>query len=333
MTITTSRPAPLDIDALRSRFSGWVIGPADPDYDAERTVLPGGIDASRRSSSGSPAPTTSRAVDRPRPRDRPRAGRPRRRAQRRRPHHGRGRHRPRRPRPDALDIDVEGRTAWAAAGLTAVEYTKAADEHGLATGFGDTGSVGHRRAHARRRHRLPRPQHGLTIDNLLAAEIVTADGEVHVVDADHEPDLFWAIRGGGGNFGVATRFHFRLHAVAEVVGGMLFLPATPERSPGSSRRPTARPTRCRRSPTSCPARRCRSCPRSTTAARDHGACCATPGRPSRRARSLAPFRALAEPLADMVRPMPLPGDVPAGGRGLPPDRGRADALPRLLDAS
>src|SRR6478736_5442354 len=45
VTITTSRPAPLDIDALRSRFSGWVIGPADPDYDAERTVLPGGIDS------------------------------------------------------------------------------------------------------------------------------------------------------------------------------------------------------------------------------------------------------------------------------------------------
>ncbi len=58
----------------------------------------------------------------------------------------------------ALDIDAEGRTAWAETGLTAGEYTAAADAHGLATGFGDTGSVGHRRDHAGRRHRLPRPQ-------------------------------------------------------------------------------------------------------------------------------------------------------------------------------
>src|SRR3712207_8365056 len=56
-------------------------------------------------------------------------------------------------------------------------------------------------------------KHGLTIDDLLAAEIVTADGELLRVDAETHPDLFWAIRGGGGNFGVATRFKFRLHEV------------------------------------------------------------------------------------------------------------------------
>ena len=55
---------------------------------------------------------------------------------------------------------------------------------------------------------------------------MTADGEVHEVDEDHEPDLFWAIRGGGGNFGVATRFQFRLHPLPQMVGGMLILPAT-----------------------------------------------------------------------------------------------------------
>ena len=69
-------------------------------------------------------------------------------------------------------------------------------------------------------------KHGLTIDSLLAAEIVTADGEMHVVDDEHEPDLFWAIRGGGGNFGVVTRFKFRLHALPGIVGGLLVLPAT-----------------------------------------------------------------------------------------------------------
>jgi FAD/FMN-containing dehydrogenase len=71
-------------------------------------------------------------------------------------------------------------------------------------------------------------RHGLTIDDLLAAEIVTADGEVLHVDAETHPDLFWAIRGGGGNFGVATRFRLRLHELPTIVGGMLLLPATPE---------------------------------------------------------------------------------------------------------
>src|SRR2546421_405443 len=71
-------------------------------------------------------------------------------------------------------------------------------------------------------------KHGLTIDDLLAAEIVTADGQLRRVDAKSEPDLFWAIRGGGGNFGVATRFQFRLHPVGTIVGGMMMLPATPD---------------------------------------------------------------------------------------------------------
>ena len=67
----------------------------------------------------------------------------------------------------------------------------------------------------------------MTIDNVLAAEIVTADGRVHVVDQEHEPDLFWAIRGGGGNFGVVTKFRYRLATVRQVYGGPLILPATP----------------------------------------------------------------------------------------------------------
>ena len=71
-------------------------------------------------------------------------------------------------------------------------------------------------------------KHGLTIDALLAADVVTADGELRRVDAEHDPDLFWAIRGGGGNFGVAIRFQYRLHEVPTMVGGMLLLPATPE---------------------------------------------------------------------------------------------------------
>src|SRR5918993_1495822 len=119
-----------------------------------------------------------------------------------------------------LEIDLPRRTAWAETGLTAGEYTAAAGAPRPATGIGGItlgGGVGF----------LVR-KYGLTIDDLLAAEIVTAEGELLYVDAESHPDLFWAIRGGGGNFGVATRFKFRLHEVDTIVGGMLILPATSE---------------------------------------------------------------------------------------------------------
>jgi FAD/FMN-containing dehydrogenase len=125
-----------------------------------------------------------------------------------------------------LEVDVETRTAWAEAGLTAVEYTQATAEHGLVTGFGDTGSVGIGGITLGGGVGYLVRKYGLTIDSVLAAEIVTADGEVVMADAETNPDLFWAIRGGGGNFGVATRFQYRLQPIDTIVGGMIILPAT-----------------------------------------------------------------------------------------------------------
>jgi FAD/FMN-containing dehydrogenase len=127
-----------------------------------------------------------------------------------------------------LEIDVGRRTAWAETGLTAGEYTATAGAHGLATGFGDAGSVGIGGITLGGGIGYLVRKHGLTIDHLLAAEVVTADGDLLHADAETHPDLFWAIRGGGGNFGVATRFKLRLHEVDEIVGGTLVLPATPE---------------------------------------------------------------------------------------------------------
>jgi len=67
-------------------------------------------------------------------------------------------------------------------------------------------------------------KHGLSIDNLVSADVVTADGRFHTASAKDDPDLFWALRGGGGNFGVVTSLEYRLHPVTQVLGGMVIYP-------------------------------------------------------------------------------------------------------------
>jgi FAD/FMN-containing dehydrogenase len=125
-----------------------------------------------------------------------------------------------------LHIDPERRVAWAQPGLTAKEYSVAAAAHGLATPFGDTGSVGISGLTLGGGIGWLVRKFGLAIDALEAVEIVTADGRQVTASPDSHPDLFWAVRGGGGNFGVVTRFQFKLYPVAEILGGALFMPAT-----------------------------------------------------------------------------------------------------------
>jgi len=125
-----------------------------------------------------------------------------------------------------LHIDPDRGIAWAGAGLTAGEYTIAVAEHGLATPFGDTASVGLGGITLGGGIGWLARKHGLTIDSLLAVEMVTASGEVVTASATERPDLFWALRGGGGNFGIVTRFCYRLHPVDQVLGGAVFLPPT-----------------------------------------------------------------------------------------------------------
>ena len=127
-----------------------------------------------------------------------------------------------------LHIDPERRLAWAQPGLTAREYTTAAAAHGLATPFGDTGSVGIAGLTLGGGIGWLARKHGLAIDALEAVELVTADGRQVTASAESHPDLFWAVRGGGGNFGVVTRFVYRLFPVGEILGGALFMPATPD---------------------------------------------------------------------------------------------------------
>jgi len=210
----------------------------------------------------------------------------------------------------AIDVDAEGRTAWAQTGLTAVEVATAAAAHGLAIGFGDTGSVGIGGITLGGGVGYLARRFGLTIDDLLAAEVVTADGEVRRVDAESEPDLFWAIRGGGGNFGVATRFRFRLHDLPGVVGGMLFLPATRDTIAGFIEAADAAPEELSTIANVMPA------PPMPFVPEEHhgktvifGLMCYA-GDAEGGERALAPFRALADPIADMVKPIPYPEIYP-----------------------
>lgn len=209
-----------------------------------------------------------------------------------------------------LEIDPIGRTAWAETGLTAGEYTTAAAAHALATGFGDTGSVGIGGITLGGGIGYLVRKHGLTIDNLLAAEIVTADGQALYTDPNSHPDLFWAIRGGGGNFGVATRFKYRLHPLSTVVGGMLVLPATAEVIARFMAESEAAPDELSAIANVMPAP-----PMPFLAPEHHGkmivlALMAYAGNAETGQRALAPFRALAEPLADMMRPITYPEMFP-----------------------
>jgi FAD/FMN-containing dehydrogenase len=217
-----------------------------------------------------------------------------------------------------LELDVDGRTAWAEAGVTTGEYTGAAAAHGLATPFGDTGSVGVAGITLSGGVGYLVRKHGLTVDSLLAAEVVTADGDLLQVDAQTHPDLFWAIRGGGGNFGVATRLKLRLHEVDGVVGGMLILPASAEVVAGFVAAAEAAPEEL-----SAIANVMVAPPMPFVPEEVHGqlivlATLAHAGGIEDGERAMAPFRALAEPLTDMVRPMSYPELYPPEEEGFHP---------------
>src|SRR5215510_13362056 len=188
----------LSISELRERFNGRIIAPGDSEYDKARTVFYGGVDrhpaviirvanakevaqvislarenelelavrSGGHSNAGHSVTEGGIVLDLSGMKD--------------------------------LQIDTKSKTAWAEAGLTAAEYTSATAEHGLATGFGDTGSVGIGGITLGGGVGYLVRKYGLTIDSLLAAEIVTADGQIRRVSETENPELFWAIRGGGG---------------------------------------------------------------------------------------------------------------------------------------
>ena len=124
-----------------------------------------------------------------------------------------------------IDVDPKARIVRAEAGLTWGEFDAATQEHGLACPGGRVTTTGIAGLALGSGQAWIDRKFGLTCDNLVKAEVVAADGRIVEASDDENADLFWAIRGGGGNFGVITEFHLQLHELGPIVlGGMLVYP-------------------------------------------------------------------------------------------------------------
>jgi FAD/FMN-containing dehydrogenase len=132
-----------------------------------------------------------------------------------------------------VQVDPDARTARAQGGATWGDFDRATGQYGLATTGGAISTTGIGGLTLGGGLGILMRSYGMTCDNLRSVEIVTADGEVRTASATENPDLFWGVRGGGGNFGVVTTFEYQLHPVSTVLGGMLIHPA--ERAPEALR--------------------------------------------------------------------------------------------------
>jgi FAD/FMN-containing dehydrogenase len=124
-----------------------------------------------------------------------------------------------------VEVDPHSKTARVQPGVKWGEFNPVAEKHGLATPGGTVSTVGVSGFTLGGGGGYLTRKYGMAVDNLLSAEVVTADGRLVRASDDENPELFWALRGGGGNFGVVTSFEFRLHDVGpEVLSGQLRIP-------------------------------------------------------------------------------------------------------------
>lgn len=215
-------PIHADVSALRTGLSGEVLIPGDDGYEQARRVWNAFVD--KRPAAIARCSTTAdvvRAVDFARERRLPLAIR------------GGGHNIAGSALVDGglvidlsgmkrVTVDAQARRASVEPGALLADLDAATQAHGLAVPVGINSTTGIAGLTLGGGMGWLSRKHGMTVDSLLSAEVVTAAGEVVQADADRHPDLFWALRGGGGNFGVVTRFGFRLHPVGpDVLSGLI----------------------------------------------------------------------------------------------------------------
>ena len=302
----SSAPAGDQLEALRSRLTGALITPASPDYDEARAVVYITIDrhplAIVRAAN---AEDVAAAVTFARDHALPLAVRS-------------GGHSLAYLSviDNALVVDLSGmkrisidpaaRIARAQAGATSGDLAGPANAHGLALSTGDTHSVGFGGLTTGGGVGFMVRKYGLAIDNLLAAQVVTAAGDIVTASADEHPDLFWAIRGGGGNFGIVTEFTFRLAPVGQVLGGELLLPASREVLRGCLDYAASAPDDLTTIANLMHAPPAPHVPPERVGELVLSILVCWTGSIADGERALAPLRALATPVADTVIPIPYP---------------------------
>jgi FAD/FMN-containing dehydrogenase len=205
-----------------------------------------------------------------------------------------------------VSIDPERRVARVQAGATSGDLAAPANAHGLALSTGDTHSVGMGGLTTGGGIGFMVRKYGLAIDNLLAAQVVTAQGEIVTASAEEHADLFWAIRGGGGNFGIVTEFSYQLATVGQILGGELLLPATREVLRGYLDYVATAPDDLTTIANLMHAPPAPHVPEARVGEAVLSILICWTGSLAEGERALAPLRALATPVADAVGPMPYP---------------------------
>ena len=209
-------------------------------------------------------------------------------------------------------VDPVRRSAFVGGGATWGEFDTATAAHGLATTGGAVSTTGVAGLTLGGGLGWLMRSDGMTCDNMIGAEVVTADGQIVRASARENPDLLWALRGGGGNFGVVTTFEFQLHPVSTVLGGMLFYPMARARDVLRLYRDV---TQRRRMPSPCFAAMMHT--PDGRAGRGDGDLLQRPGR-GRRERDRARSASFATPIAGEVGPIPYTALQSMLDAGFPP---------------
>jgi FAD/FMN-containing dehydrogenase len=297
-----------NLAVLREQLTGRLISAASPDYDEVRASFFLGVEARRPLAIVRPenAQDVAAAVNFARERGLPFAVRS--------GGHGLGHH-------NMIDdgivvdfasmkrvtIDPVAGTARVQAGATSGDLAGPAAEHELALSTGDTASVGMGGLVTGGGIGFMARKYGLAIDNLLKAQVVLANGEIVTASETEHAELFWAIRGGGGNFGVVTEFTFRMAPVGQILGGVIAIPATHETIRGYLDYAAAAPDDLNTIANIMHLPPAPFVPAERIGELSLVILVTWSGSIEAGQQALAPIRALAAPSVDMVQPMPYPG--------------------------